>query len=122
MFLADNRSKFSKPESRHGSVLNSPDIIQRNEFVKVSRELFDYCQTLEYETIKILQTIMCLGRDKDHCHVLGHHEIYEKARNYKDNVIGWRTKELDIYQIIEKELLHQYLRDGLAILGLHHLL
>lgn len=122
LFLANKRSKVANSEDKSGSVLDSHDMIQKNQFIKVSREIFDYCQTLEYETIKVLQTIMCIGRDKDHNHLLDKNEIYERARRYKDNIIGWRTKELDIYQIIEKELLHQYLRDGLAILGMEHLI
>lgn len=88
--------------------------------IKISEEgnpnqLRTYCETLDFETIKVLQTIMYLGRDRDYDYNDTPEEIYKKQREYFD-LQGWNTQEIETNQMIGKKPLPQYLREGFEIL------
>lgn len=78
-------------------------------------ELDDYLQSLDFDEVKMLQTIMYLGRDKDYDKSLPPHLIYENEFNYFEKN-GWVNKEVEINQMTEKIPLADYLKSGLDIL------
>ncbi|PFV70918.1 DUF3775 domain-containing protein [Bacillus thuringiensis] len=108
------------------SIGSSPKDI--HEFTKSSKgkelnkkeELLDnYLENLDFETIKTLQTIMYLGRDKEHDRGDTPEEIYRKERAYSDSR-GWETKSIEINQMTEKAPLDIYLKSGLEILQIRY--
>ncbi|GAB3797305.1 hypothetical protein [Virgibacillus kimchii] len=78
--------------------------------------LKNFLNALDFETIKVLQTLMYLGRDKDFHDNLSRREIYRRERNYFDNEVGWKTKEIEINQMVEKLPLDEYLEDAFEVL------
>lgn len=83
---------------------------------KTESDLYNFLNALDYETIKVLQTLMYLGRDKDYNKNLHSRDIYLRERSYFDNQVGWKTKEIEINQMVEKLPLDEYLEDALEIL------
>lgn len=81
-------------------------------------ELKSYLMSLDFEAIKVVQTVMYLGRDKDYNESLEPRDIYLKERQYFDNHIGWKTKEVEVNQVVEKLPLDEYLEDGFEILSI----
>ncbi|MDW5300744.1 MAG: hypothetical protein SA378_11520 [Sedimentibacter sp.] len=81
--------------------------------------LYEYFNFLDFETIKILQSIMYLGRDEDYDKDDTPQVIYDKNRKYFDEVIRWKTKEIEINQMLDKSpVLYKYLTNGFKILGI----
>ncbi|MEB9611472.1 DUF3775 domain-containing protein [Bacillus cereus] len=85
------------------------------EFAEKEQLLESYLEKLDFETIKTLQTIMYLGRDREYDKADTPEEIYRKERGYFDSR-GWNTKDIEINQMTEKAPLDQYLEAGLEIL------
>lgn len=77
--------------------------------------LKNYLDELDFDTIKTIQSIMYLGRDRDYDKQDEPEEIFRKEREYFDSQ-GWKTKSIEINQMVEKAPLDQYLEDGLKIL------
>ncbi|MFB4471812.1 hypothetical protein ACDI16_02440 [Oceanobacillus caeni] len=82
-------------------------------------ELYNFLCALDFETVKVLQTLMYLGRDKDYNGNLTSKNIYLEERRYFDNQIGWKTKEIEINQMVEKLPLDEYLEEALKILRIN---
>jgi|SRR5699024_519354 len=78
-------------------------------------DLDNYLQSLNYDDVKMLQTVMYLGRDQDYDKSLPPHLIYKKEFDHFDKS-GWVSKEVEINQMTEKVPLADYLKSGLAIL------
>ncbi|WP_252502693.1 DUF3775 domain-containing protein [Sporosarcina sp. Marseille-Q4943] len=78
-------------------------------------ELDNYLQSLNYDDIKMLQTVMYLGRDQDYDGSLHPHLIYKNEFDYFEKH-GWVSKEVEINQMTEKLPLADYLKSGLDIL------
>lgn len=78
-------------------------------------ELDDYLQSLDFDEVKMLQTVMYLGRDQDYDKSLPPHLIYENEFDYFEKD-GWVSKEVEINQMTEKMALADYLKSGLDIL------
>lgn len=78
-------------------------------------ELDDYLQSLDFDEVKMLQTVMYLGRDQDYDKSLPPHLIYENEFDYFEKD-GWVSKEVEINQMTEKMPLADYLKSGLDIL------
>lgn len=78
-------------------------------------ELDDYLHSLDFDEVKMLQTVMYLGRDQDYDKSLPPHLIYENEFNYFEKN-GWVSKEVEINQMTEKLPLANYLKSGLDIL------
>lgn len=75
-----------------------------------------YLRRLNFEQIKILQCIMYLGRDEDYYETETPEERYGKFRAAMDRR-GWNDdKDIEMYQMLEKEPLDEYLENGLKIL------
>ena len=77
--------------------------------------LSDYFSTLGFDDVKMLQTVMYLGRDKDYDKSLSPVEIYNDFLGYLGRR-GWNSKETETNQILEKGPLARYLISGLKIL------
>lgn len=75
-----------------------------------------YLSSLDFETIKVIQTIMYLGRDKDYKNIVNPEERYKRERESLDQGKGWASKEIEIDQIVGKVPLDKYLSDGFKIL------
>jgi hypothetical protein len=90
---------------------------QKSLIWRKEKALEDYLMQLDFEIIKILQTIMYLGRDKDYSNRDSPKDIYLEQRRYFDNE-GWTTKEIEINQMTEKLPLDQYLEEGFKILNI----
>ncbi|NYB73868.1 DUF3775 domain-containing protein [Sedimentibacter hydroxybenzoicus DSM 7310] len=80
------------------------------------KALEDYLDKLDYEVIKVLQTIMYIGRDGIDEKDISPQQIYERAREYFDSR-GWHEdKMIEIYLMTEKFPLVNYLKDGFKLL------
>jgi hypothetical protein len=78
-------------------------------------KLQNYLENLNFETIKIIQTIMYLGRDNEYSNFQSPKARYEKLREDFDKQ-GWATKEIEIRQMVGKIPLDEYLNKGFEIL------
>lgn len=74
---------------------------------------------LDFETIKVLQVIMYLGRDREYDKQDTPEEIYRKDREYFDSQ-GWNTQSIETNQMIGKVPFDQYLEIGLEILQIRY--
>ncbi len=81
-------------------------------------ELFDVLNGLDFESIKIIQTIMYIGRDHDYDRNDSYETRYKKYRESLD-FRGWNEKEIEVDQIVQKVPLDNYLKDGFEILGIN---
>ncbi|MGV4321239.1 hypothetical protein [Bacillus mojavensis] len=80
-------------------------------------ELNNFLDRLTFEDIKVLQTVMYLGRDRDYDENMSSAEIYREQRGYFDNE-GWQGKDIEAGQMSEKTPLDRYLINGLEILNI----
>lgn len=114
--LAEKR-KLAEPR-KEGLInlggVNLEDIVESDEM----RNLREYLESLDYETVKTLQVIMYLGRDKDYNNNDTPGEILRKQREYYD-MLGWSDeKKVEVSQMVQKMPLDNYLRSGLSILNI----
>ena len=83
-----------------------------NEYMTgYTKDLYDYLQSLDFNSIKVIQTIMYIGRDSffdDNNGKCDFDEVYDYF-----NGQGWNTKEIETNQIDEKTPLGRYLINGL---------
>lgn len=91
--------------------------IEDIEWSEEEKALDSYLNTLDFEDVKMIQTIMYLGRDKDYNRSSMPEEIYRENREYMDN-LGWTEKYIEVNQIVEKLPLDKYLENGLKILNI----
>lgn len=80
-------------------------------------QLIDYLESLSFEDIKVIQTVMYLGRDEDYEEHETYKERYENNRKGLDSR-GWNTKSIEINQIVQKAPLDRYLLNGFRILNI----
>lgn len=74
------------------------------------KDLDDYLESLEYDDIKDLQTLMYLGREDEN-------NFVEMRRSL--DLRGWnRDKRIEAYQMVEKLPLDEYLTTGIEIYGM----
>ena len=85
----------------------------------VAKALFAYMYSLDYENIKVLQTIMYIGRgDFDPEDGDDFEDYYDFARKHFD-AQGWqKDKAIEVRQMFEKLPLAEYLSDGCKKIGL----
>ncbi|WP_273854038.1 DUF3775 domain-containing protein [Guptibacillus spartinae] len=82
---------------------------------ELNEELESYLENLEFDDIRMIQTVMYLGRDRDYPKTESPEEIYE---NYLQDLSsdGWNSKEVEIRQMTSKVPFSSYLENGLEIL------
>lgn len=102
----------------HGEVTISEiaDLLEAEEDSE-DEALFSFLNELDFETVKIIQTIMLLGREQKENERDTPEEAYKKMRQGLDRQ-GWNEKEVEIYYIIEKAPLYQYLKSGFEVLNI----
>ncbi len=81
------------------------------------KEMYTYLEKLDHEKIKMIQTLMYLGKDKNFDNTDSPEIRYKKEREYMDE-IGWKDKELDIKAIEDKEALDLFLKSAFEILNI----
>lgn len=119
--LARERSlfyqKYCNNENKVGHI-DMADVEDGDEIYKKKEdELFNYLNELDYNVVKIIQTIMYLGRDKEYFKEDPPELIYKKLE--KDLEQSWNDKEVEVYQIFQKMPLDRYLKDGFEILKIN---
>ena len=97
--------------------LDSLDI-ENLGYSKKEQELFNFLNSLYFESVKIIQTIMYIGRDHDYDKTDSYEARYEDYRKSLDSN-GWNDKEIEVSQIVQKVPLDIYLKDGFDILGIN---
>lgn len=118
--LAEERRKCDKFEGGTIQELLEYEQSEDNKLYKEKdKALTEYLDKLDFEQIKILQTIMYLGRDQDYDSNDTPEQIYKKQREYFDN-LGWNEKWMEVEKILEKAPLDQYLKKGLEILKIEY--
>lgn len=90
------------------------DDLYEDFYYGVSKELENFLMALDFETVKIIQVIMYLGRDKDYDEKLPVEEIYKQVRAGFDG--SWAEKYIEVNQMVEKFPLDKYLANGFKIL------
>ena len=88
------------------------------EYTKENDALKKYVDNLSFEDVKVLQTVMYLGRDREYDENLSSSEIYKEVREGFD-MQGWDSKEIEAHQMTGKIPLDQYLNNGLKILEIN---
>jgi len=86
-------------------------------YSSLNLELETNLENLSFDDVKSLRIIMYLGKDEDHNRDLKPIKIYENSKKF-DETLDWKTKSLEIDQILEKLLLATYLINGKNILKL----
>lgn len=118
----DRRVKYESTYKPSCDICNdAEERLQRYEDRKSGKyedELEAYLHTLDFETIKVVQTIMYLGRDKDYKEITNGEERYKKERESLNKNKGWKTIDIEIDQIAEKMPLDKYLKEGFEIIGI----
>ncbi|HDR4865722.1 TPA: DUF3775 domain-containing protein [Bacillus cereus] len=123
--LARDRRLFYEQLDKGDSGSSPQDIIdfskspEGQELDKKDELLESYLKELDFDTVKNIQTIMYLGRDKDYDVSDTPEEIYSKERAYFDSQ-GWNSMSIEINQMVEKMPLDRYLEDGLEILQIRY--
>lgn len=87
-------------------------------YTEKEQKLFDFLNNLDFESVKIIQTIMYIGRDHDYKETDSYETRYAKYRKSLD-INGWNDKETEVSQIVQKVPLDRYLKDGFDILGIN---
>lgn len=123
--LAEERHKYyNKYRTKESEVVDlmkeSPkDDNDYKEYCNKDKQLDNYLNSLEFEHIKILQTIMYLGRDQDYDSNLIPEEIYKEQRKCMDS-LGWEEKHIEVNQMLKKLPLAEYLKKGCNILNIKY--
>lgn len=92
--------------------------IENLRYSEKEQKLFDFLNNLDFESVKIIQTIMYIGRDNDYNKTDSYEIRYEKYRKSLD-INGWNDKEIEVSQIVQKLPLDKYLKNGFDILGIN---
>ncbi|MFY0781093.1 DUF3775 domain-containing protein [Peribacillus simplex] len=113
------RIAYDKYGSNGGSIGEMRQFQETPEYQKIKVKknvLSDYLLNLSFDDVKMVQTVMYLGRDKDYKKSQSNIEIY-KSMLEDLGTNGWNTKEIEVRQIAQKLPLADYLRSGLEILN-----
>lgn len=116
--LRKSREYSSIGEKQRG-ITSFSDLVEDNnleEWRNYRIQFGDYLNALDFETVKIIQVIMYLGRDEDYNINDSTADIYRKFREDFDKN-GWNTQELEVNQILGKSpRLYGYFLNGYKIL------
>ena len=91
-----------------------------NRYFNAMNNLNEYLESLSFEQIKIVKTLMYLGRETTNQDRLKYSgwELYKKQYNYFERELNWNGKDLEILSIIGKNNLDELLSNGLKIIGI----
>lgn len=125
-FERSQAQRQSEEERRRGredvevqGVVDLADVQESEENKKKNQELLDFLYDLDFETIKIIQAVMLIGRGpawgyKNEIDAYGKEE--QVLKSYL-NEVYWDTKWQAIDYITSKGPLHHYIEEGLRVLG-----
>lgn len=118
-FLAKERAEeINSGENQTFSLSNLESFLEELSTPEPKKEqLINYLESLSFEDIKVIQTVMYLGRDEDYEEHETYQQRYQNFRNYLDSR-GWNTKSIEINQIVQKAPLDRYLLNGFRILNI----
>jgi predicted RND superfamily exporter protein len=91
-------------------------IEDESEVTKKKLDLSNFLNTLDFETIQVIETIMNIGKNKDSLERNNYTEIYSENRRDMDKRV-WSTKDNEILNVVYELELVPYLLNGLKILG-----
>lgn len=77
-----------------------------------SNKLREYLDSLSFEDVKFVQTLMYIGRDESSNEDISAAQLYEE----KFASLSWSSKEIEINMILEKLPLDEYLSNGKEII------
>lgn len=104
-------------DKRGITILSDISSDENEEWRKYRIQFGEYLRSLEFDTFKIIQIIMYLGRNEDYDKDDSSIEIYKKLREHFDNDLGWNTQEIEVNQLLGKGgSLYGYLLNGFRIL------
>ncbi len=111
--LALNREKALTISNQRDkeTVINLGDISM--ELTNEEKELSEFIGRLDFEVIKVIQTVMYIGRDGTKWDTP--YDIYSNERKDMDDR-GWNSKEIEANHMESKMPLGSYLINGLGIL------
>lgn len=124
-----------RAEVQDGPVHIDEEFLKRIVEERQNSDLFQYLNTLDATTVRIVMTVMYIGRDysratielDDECNgaEADREKEYpvqnpsEEVQHYMDYINSTDSKEIEINQIFEKRMkLDEYMKRGLWILGL----
>lgn len=89
------------------------------EFIEryTDRPLFQYLDSLNDKDVKVIKTIMYIGRDKDYNQYGTPYSIFKQKYNELEFVNN--EKLIDVELIIEKNPLIRYIHDGMNVLKMN---
>lgn len=138
--LASQRSAEYNRKHPYGesfSFDNPDDIKRAYEEAKLGNPLQDYLMHTDFETVKVVQIVMYIGRDYptqireyreesyDAYHVYENITPVENGDGLIDQwmrdihgVNGWNTQAIEVNQIVQKLPLDEYLNRAFKILGI----
>jgi len=96
------------------SIPSEEDIFEQIK-MKSEDPVYKYLHSLDMETIKFIQTVMYIGRDYNENDNKTPEGIYNFQKEELD-FIGWRSKSIEINQMLGQAPLYQYLINGLRII------
>lgn len=105
---------------REGTLGDLTDYMETDDYKKYKEkedELINFLNSLDFEQIKVIQSIMYLGRDRDYKEDESYQKRYDSMRKYFDDM-GWNDKKIEIGTIVEKLPLDMYLENGFKILNI----
>ncbi len=88
--------------------------MEESPYSTARKRLTDYLESLSYDQVRIIQTVMYVGRDTSYEMTdINPKDLYEE----KFNSLTWHeNKSIEISQIVQKESLDEYLIKGIEIL------
>ncbi len=123
--LSEERNRIYMENAKDELItLNLFDIDNENEeYVKIDNQLDAYMIEQSFETIKVIQTVMYIGRD----YIPTDEETGEKIKENPQDIYksyrsafdarGWNEKEIEASQMTDKLPLGEYLIRGLEVLS-----
>jgi len=111
-------NEIALAEEKHSQdeLFYSSDELQSHPAVKEKEKALDeFLDTLKYEDIQLLQTIMYLGRDNEHQEGETPEEIYQQKF---DSLLWNENKHIEVNQMTGKQQLGDYLTNGAKLLNI----
>jgi len=119
--IADRKKRAKEQSGFDGGSAKEIQDFQKTpegkEIQSIRRELSNYLSSLTFDDIKVIQTVMYLGRDQEHNPEDPPSKIFQDEFNHLDQS-GWGPKHAEEGQISQKTPLPDYIRKGFSILGL----
>lgn len=105
------KRRVSYISSEGGSLGEVP---QTPEHIQSEKDLIELLESLSFDEIKFIQTIMYLGRDttEDELENYSGLELFDMTYKF----LNWDTQKIETDKIIEKSPLDEYLQKGLEYL------